>query len=97
MRSNNLAKLQDSLWKIGAFKGIKDRHGRDATYNTAVDGIRGNMTNTAIANAQKMGYIIDDNGLLSKPQQAAPQRKPRRNGLAEMYGMTHAAATGGMS
>lgn len=99
MQSNNLAKLQENLWKIGAFKGIKDRHGREAIYNTAVDGIEGNMTRTAIANAKKMGYTINSNGTLSKPQQK-PQSQPksrRRNGLAEMYGMTHAAATGGMS
>ena len=101
MKSNNLAKLQEDLWKIGAFRGIKDRHGREVTYNTAVDGIEGNMTRTAIANARKMGYIVNSNGMLqrskqqAKPQQTKPQA--RRNGLAEMYGMTHAAATGGMS
>lgn len=99
MKSNNLAKLQEDLWKIGAFKGIKDRHGREATYNTAVDGIEGNMTKTAITNAKKMGYTINSNGTFSKSQQKPQsQSKPRRrNGLAEMYGMTHAAATGGMS
>ena len=59
MKSNNLAKLQEDLWKIGAFKGIKDRHGREVTYNTAVDGIEGNMTRIAIANAQKMGYTVN--------------------------------------
>ena len=101
MKSNNLAKLQEDLWNIGAFKGIKDRHGKEVTYNTAVDGIEGNMTRIAIANAQKMGYIVNSNGMLQqskqqvKPQQTKPQA--RRNGLAEMYGMTHAAATGGMS
>ena len=99
MQSNNLAKLQEDLWKIGAFKGIKDRHGREATYNTAVDGIEGNMTKTAIANAQKMGYIVNSNGMLQQSKQQAKQTKPqaRRNGLAEMYGMTHSATTGGMS
>ena len=99
MQSNNLAKLQEDLWNIGAFKGIKDRHGREATYNTAVDGIEGNMTKTAIANAQKMGYIVNSNGMLQQSKQQAKQTKPqaKRNGLAEMYGMTHAATTGGMS
>ena len=102
MQPNNLAKLQDQLWKIGAFKGVKDRKGREAIYNTAVDGIKGNMTNAAIANAEKMGYTVSNDGTLqqqTKPQQTKPQTKPqaRRNGLAEMYGMTHAAATGGMS
>ena len=100
MKSNNLSKLQEDLWKIGAFKGIKDRHGREATYNTAVNGIEGNMTRTAIANAKKMGYTINSNGILQQQKTQKPQQqvKPRRkNGLAEMYGMTHAATTGGMS
>ena len=99
MQSNNLAKLQDQLWRIGAFKGVKDRRGNESTYQTAVDGIKGNMTNAAIANAEKMGYVIGNDGTLQQPkQQSQPQTKqPRRNGLAEMYGMTHAAATGGMS
>lgn len=66
MQSNNLAKLQEDLWKIGAFKGIKDRHGREATYNTAVDGIEGNMTKTAIANAKRMGYDVSS-GTIKKP------------------------------
>ena len=60
MQSNNLAKLQDNLWKMGAFKGIKDRHGKEATYNTAVDGITGRMTRTAIENAKQMGYDVDE-------------------------------------
>lgn len=66
MQSNNLAKLQDQLWRIGAFKGVKDRKGNESTYQTAVDGIKGNMTNTAIANAQKMGYTINNDGSISK-------------------------------
>jgi len=66
MKPNNLATLQDQLWKIGAFKGIKDRHGRESTYDTAVDGIEGNMTRTAIANAKKMGYDVSS-GTLRKP------------------------------
>lgn len=97
MKSNNLARLQDQLWEIGAFKGVKDRHGRESTYNTAVDGIKGDMTDIAIANAQKMGYVIDNNGLLQQKPQQSTQKTPRRNGLAEMYGMTHTAATGGMN
>lgn len=111
MQQNNTAILQDALWRAGAFKGIKDRKGREVTYNTAVDGISGTMTKTAMENARKMGYVINNNGSLSKmsditgdvvknakQQSRQPQAKqPRRNGLAEMYGMTHAAATGGMS
>lgn len=60
MASNNLAKLQDQLWKMGAFKGVKDRRGREATYDTAVDGVTGNMTRTAIQNAKNAGYVIDE-------------------------------------
>jgi hypothetical protein len=66
MKSNNLARLQDQLWKIGAFKGVRDRKGREATYYTAVDGIKGNMTDIAIANAQKMGYTVNSNGTLQQ-------------------------------
>jgi hypothetical protein len=69
MRFNNLARLQDQLWKIGAFKGVKDRKGREAIYNTAVDGIKGNMTNAAIANAEKMGYTVSNDGTLQQSQQ----------------------------
>ena len=68
MQSNNLAKLQEDLWKIGAFKGIKDRHGREATYNTAVDGIEGIMTRTAIANAKKMGYDVSSGTIKKSPK-----------------------------
>jgi hypothetical protein len=52
MQSNNLAKLQENLWRMGAFKGIKDRHCKEATYNTAVDGITGRMTKAAMENAK---------------------------------------------
>lgn len=77
MRFNNLARLQDQLWKIGAFKGVKDRKGREAIYNTAVDGIKGNMTNTAIANAEKMGYTVSSNGTLQKLKKAQPKEQPK--------------------
>ena len=84
MKSSNLAILQDQLWKIGAFKGIKDRHGREATYNTAVDGITGLMTEAAIANAKKMGYDISF-GTLKKPSKVSainiPAKKPTQAGF----------------
>lgn len=92
MRSNNLAKLQDSLWNIGAFKGLKDKNGKELIYDKAVDGLEGTMTETAIANAKKMGYTISSDGTLQRPRSQV-----KENGLAKMYGMTHAAATGGMS
>ena len=87
MAPNNTAKLQDELWRKGAFKGIKDRRGRELTYEQAVDGIMGNMTRQAMANAEAMTPVA--------PETPKPQN--RKNGLANMYGMTHAAATGGMS
>lgn len=83
MQSNNLARLQDQLWKMGAFKGLKDRKGRDVTYETAIDGIKGGMTDAAIANAQKMGYTVNSNGTLqqqAKPQQAKSQTTPKAKG-----------------
>lgn len=84
MQTNNLAKLQDQLWKIGAFKGIKDRHGRESTYDTAVDGIEGIMTRTAIANAKKMGYDVSSGNLKksSKPIITnVPTKKPIQAGF----------------
>ena len=85
MKSNNLAKLQEDLWKIGAFKGIKDRHGREATYNTAVDGIEGIMTRTAIANAKKMGYDLSS-GSVKKPSKTIKitQEKPKQAGFGSI-------------
>lgn len=85
MQSNNLAKLQDSLWKIGAFKGIKDRHGKEATYNTAVDGIEGIMTKTAIANAKRMGYDVSS-GTIKKPSKTIKidQKKPMQAGFGSV-------------
>ena len=74
MQSNNLAKLQEDLWKIGAFKGIKDRHGREATYNTAVDGIEGIMTRTAIANAKKMGYDVSSGTIKKSSKIVKPSK-----------------------
>ena len=85
MQSNNLAKLQEDLWKIGAFKGIKDRHGREVTYNTAVDGIEGIMTRTAIANAKKMGYDVSS-GSVKKPSKTIKitQEKPKQAGFGSI-------------
>lgn len=59
MAPNNTAKLQDELWRKGAFKGIKDRRGRELTYEQAVDGIMGNMTKQAMANAEAMKPAIN--------------------------------------
>ena len=61
LATSNLAQLQESLWKIGAFKGLKDKRGRNVVYETAVDGVMGPLTNAAIANAKKLGYNVDRN------------------------------------
>ena len=71
---NSTAELQEALFKIGAFDSIKDRKGRSVTYNTAVDGIRGRMTNAAIRKAREMGYTVDVNsGTISKQAKITPQ------------------------
>ena len=56
---NKVAELQDALWKIGAFKGVKNRKGKELTYNQAVDGIFKGLSEQALKNAQTMGYTID--------------------------------------
>lgn len=53
------ALLQHNLWKIGVFRGVKDRRGNKVDYYDAVDGVKGRMTNTAIKRAQKLGYAVD--------------------------------------
>lgn len=75
MRSNNLAKLQDSLWNIGAFKGLKDKNGREVIYDTAVDGIKGNITEAAIANAKKMGYTVNSGNVIKPSKTTKPIQK----------------------
>lgn len=67
MRSNNDAKLQEALFNIGAYKGIKNRKGTEVTYEQAVDGDFGNMSKQAVKNAENMGYIVDRaNGTVRK-------------------------------
>lgn len=64
------AELQDQLWKIGAYKGMKDRQGKDLSYEKAVDGINGNQTKQAIEWAKKNGYDVNTtNGLVTKINQ----------------------------
>ena len=66
--------LQEALWKAGAFKGVKDRHGKDVTYKSAVDGLMGRMTRTAIANAKKAGYNVNVNtGVVNMTGPERPQ------------------------
>ena len=97
MAPNNLSTLQENLWNIGAFNGVKNKRGQVATVQSAIDGLPGSMTNQAIENAKNMGYFIDEKaGTVSRTNPESPkQNKP--GGLASMYEMTHAAQTGGMS
>lgn len=75
---SNTAELQEALWNIGAFNGLKDRHGRNVVFDTAVDGIRGNVTNQAIKNAEQQGYIVDINkGTVKKKVYAHGVNKPK--------------------
>lgn len=59
MRTNNTARLQDALYNIGAYSGQKDRRGNDLSYEKAVDGLHGRMTDAAIQKARDMGYEVD--------------------------------------
>lgn len=71
---NNIAELQSALWYAGAYNGLKDRHGKDVTYETAADGIRGNVTNRAIQNAINMGYNVDINsGKITRTKPTQPK------------------------
>ena len=76
---------------------MKDKQGNELSFEKAVDGIKGNQTESAIAKAKEMGYTVDINkGTISKPKTNF-SKSPKRNSLAEMREMTHAARTGGMN
>ena len=82
--SNNIAKLQDALWKAGAFKGIKGRNGKELTYEQAVDGLRAKSgkgtTDQALAWAKANGYNVDEKaGTVSKHEQRTPQKQATSN------------------
>ena len=38
---NNTSKLQEALFNIGAYKGLKDRSGKELSFEKAVDGLFG--------------------------------------------------------
>ena len=99
-RYNATAELQDALWNAGAFKGMKNRQGKELTYAQAVDGVNGNMTKQAIKKAKSMGYTIDENrGKINKKRITVQDSKNNNspNGLISAGQMAHAARTGGMS
>lgn len=67
---NNTSKLQEALFNIGAYKGLKDRSGKELSFEKAVDGIFGNQTKIAINRAKQMGYNVNvDTGVIKKNQQ----------------------------
>ncbi len=76
--------MQKALWDIGAFKGIKDRHGREATLETVVDGIDGSMTQQALANAKRMGYVQKSNNGFVKKQNSNILTKKSGKGLQSL-------------
>lgn len=51
-KKKKVAELQDQLFNIGAFQS-------GLSYQRAVDGIQGKLTNAALAKAKKMGYTYD--------------------------------------
>lgn len=101
-RNSKVSALQLELWNKGFFKGIKDRHGKEATFNTAVDGISGKMTKQAIENAKKAGYNIDSKLGLQKYSgntQVASNSKinNKQSNLGQIFQMTRATKTGGFN
>jgi hypothetical protein len=55
------------LWNKGFFKGVIDkRTGKQVTFERAVDGYIGRMTNEATEKAKKSGYNVDKLGLTKK-------------------------------
>lgn len=73
MQLNNTAKLQEALWDAGFYKGMKDRRGRELTFEQAVDGVEGNMTKAAINKAKESGYFIKNDGSLGKYADIGPK------------------------
>lgn len=103
MQSNNTAKLQEALWDAGFYKGMKDRKGRELTFEQAVDGIKGNMTKAAINKAQESGYFVKNDGSLGKyadidPKvEYTPQKVGKRATKEELQKATKEAISRGVS
>lgn len=81
MALNNTAKLQDELWRKGAFKGIKDKRGRELTYEQAVDGVEGGWTEQAMANAKTMKTSQPE----TVQQPSRPPSKPKVQQVQDPY------------
>ena len=87
-KSKDDAKLQDKLWRGGFYGNIP--------YEKAVDGSFGPKSKAALAAAEQAGYFFKkkDTPVVQKTSET---KQPKRNGLASIYEMTHAAQTGGNS
>lgn len=71
--ANTTAQLQLALYNAGMFDGIK-KNGKQVSFEQAVDGLHGNLTNQAIKNAQKAGYNVDTNaGIITKNNKVTSQ------------------------
>lgn len=93
-RNKDIAALQLQLWNSGAFEGVIDkRTGKQVTYDRAVDGLMGRMTNEAKLNSQKKRENIQ----ITHRNKPIEQKNniQQTNGLASMYQMSHASQTGG--
>ena len=88
---NATAELQDALWNAGAFKGMKNRQGKELTYAQAVDGVNGNMTKQAIKKAKSMGYTVDENrGKINKKRITVQgKKKPEQSSFNPISGITN--------
>lgn len=93
-KNKSIAALQLQLWNSGAFNGVIDKKtGKQVTYERAVDGINGLMTRQAMENNKNKRESIQTN----QPQRQKSQNPQKKSGLANIYEMTHAVQTGGMS
>ena len=83
-----LREEQEALWNAGAFKGLKNKFGREVSYKEAVDGIEGSMTRQARENyretvdtklpADPMGYIP-----VRERRKIEENAKARKEGIAK--------------
>lgn len=83
-----LREEQEALWNAGAFKGLKNKFGREVSYKEAVDGIEGSMTRQARENYREtvdtklptdpMGYIP-----VRERRKIEENAKARKEGIAK--------------
>ena len=88
------------LWNKGFFICVIDkRTGKQVTYERAVDGYTGRMTNEATEKAKKAGYNVDKLGLTKRniktPQIVKGIKSNNKSNLGEIRRVINAAKTGG--